>query len=125
MKSVSSKIKNISVKGGELNKKHCSNSTRGSLESSRTENYREYYSLFTICSFGSKRTITTIVYDSNMRNRCYRDIKKGNKISKLFQCCCIQGDENIPPIIYWSFDSSVYQYDPLLNKCKKQASLKC
>ncbi|VDI49196.1 kelch-like protein 24/35 [Mytilus galloprovincialis] len=59
-----------------------------------------------------------------MRNRCYRDIKKGNKISKLFQCCCIQGDENVPPVIYWSFGSSVYQYDPLLNKCRERASLK-
>ncbi|CAC5381115.1 unnamed protein product [Mytilus coruscus] len=116
---------NCSIKGCELCNRHCDKSSRGSLESSRTKNYNEYYSLFTVCSCGSKRTITTIVYDSNMRNRCYRDIKKGNKISKLFQCCCIQGDENVPPIIYWSFGSSVYQYDPLLNKCKKRASLNC
>lgn len=114
-----------SIKECQLWIKQCDNSTRGSLENSRTENYTEYNSLFTICSFWSKQTIKTIVYDSNMRNRCYRDIKKGNKISKLFQCCCIQGDVNVPPVIYWSLGRSVYQYDPLLNKCEKRASLKC
>ncbi|XP_052088597.1 uncharacterized protein LOC127725574 [Mytilus californianus] len=116
---------NFSIEGGEVCNNQCCNSTRGSVGSSRTKNYKNYYSLFTCGSCGSKRTITTIVFDSNMRKRCYRDIKKGNNISKPFQCCCIQGDENNPPIVYWSFGSSVYQYDPLLNKCKKRASLYC
>ncbi|XP_063405136.1 uncharacterized protein LOC134688383 [Mytilus trossulus] len=103
----------------------CDNSTGLSVGSSRIKNYKNYFSLFTCGTSGSKRTITTIVYDSNMRKRCYRDIQKGNNISKPFQCCCIQGDENNPPIIYWSFGSSVYQYDPLMNKCKQRSSLRC
>ncbi|VDI53277.1 Hypothetical predicted protein [Mytilus galloprovincialis] len=112
---------NFSIEGAEVS----NNSSRGSLGNSRTKTFQDYYSLFTCGTCGSKRTITTIVYDSNMRNRCYRNIKKGKKISKQFQCCCIQGDENNPPIVYWSFGSSVYQYDPLRNKCKKRASLYC
>lgn len=115
----------FSTKGGEVCHNQCDNSTRGSVGSSRTKNYKNYFSLFTCGTCGSKRTITTIVYDSNMRKRCYRDIQKGNKISKPFQCCCIQGDENNPPIVYWSFGSSVYQYDPLMNKCKQKSSLYC
>lgn len=87
--------------------------------------YKSYTTLFTCGTAGSKRTVTAVVYDKTMKNRSYKNLQCGNKISKKFQCCCLQDDENDAPYVFWCFGKSVYRYDPILNKCKARASLAC
>lgn len=91
----------------------------------RNNNCQNYVSLFTCNTCASNRAITVLVYDSGFHRKCYRDLKRGRKISKNFQCCCVQEDCDRDPLVFWSCGKSVYRYDPLLNKCKKRASLRC
>lgn len=88
------------------------------------KDYQSYISLFTCNTCSSNRSVSVLVYDSRYGHKVAKDLKKGRRISKNFQCCCVQADCRTDPLIFWSFGESVYRYDPLLNKCKKRASLR-
>lgn len=99
--------------------------TESPREDTRCKTYKCYRTIFT-CDTNCakrKRVISAVVFNSENEIKCYRNIKKGDKISKQFQCCCIQDDADHPPYVYWSFGKCFRRYDPILNKCKNLASL--
>lgn len=85
---------------------------------------KTFNTFFTCDTTSGKRALTTVVLDSTEQVKCYRNIKKGDKISKQFQCCCMQDAEDHPPYVYWSFGKCFYRYDPVLNKYKKLSNFR-
>lgn len=94
-------------------------------QNSRDKTYTSYNTLFTCNTTGSgKKSLTALVLNSKNDVKCYRTLQKGKKISKNFQCCCLQDHEAEPPYMMYSFGKCFWMYDPVLNKCKKLPSMR-